>query len=256
MVRSPPSPRPHVIPGFQAVKEALLSMRIRILEVWIREGKEGVRAREVAEAAAERGVRVSFKTGQEMDQLLPGVAHQGIAAAAVEYLYADMEEIVALSMQEPGRGLILAADHITDEGNLGALVRTGAFFGVHGLILPRDRSASISAWVMKRSAGALLHLAVARVVNLARTLVELKGQGLWVVGTAGEGKESIYDFDWKRDVVLVMGSEDKGLSPVVRAKCDEIVRIPGAGRVESLNVSVAAGAVLSEIQRQRLASQP
>jgi 23S rRNA (guanosine2251-2'-O)-methyltransferase len=246
----PSSPR-QFIPGFQAVKEAVLSGRIRIIEVWIREGKEGTRIREVLEAAAKRGIRVFFKEGREMDQILPGVAHQGVAAVAGEYLYADVEEIVDVSMRGPGEALILAADHITDEGNLGALVRTGAFFGVHGLILPKDRSASVSAKIIKRSSGALLHLPVARVVNLARTLAALKEQGLWIIGTAGEGPDSVYDFDWKRNVVLVMGSEDKGLSPLIRAKCDQIVRIPGSGRVDSLNVSVAAGAILSEIQRRR-----
>jgi 23S rRNA (guanosine2251-2'-O)-methyltransferase len=244
------TPQPF-IPGFRAVKEALLSDRIRILEVLIREGKEGPRSREITEAAARRSVRISFRTGQEMDRLMPGVAHQGFAAAAGEYLYAELEEVIQLSRKGSDEPLILAADHITDEGNLGALVRTAAFFGAHGLILPKDRSASISPRIIKRSAGSLLHLPVARVVNLARGLVTLKEEGFWIVGTAGEGPESIYDFDWKREVVLVMGSEDKGLAPLIRGKCDQIVRIPGSGRVESLNVSVAAGAVLSEIQRQR-----
>jgi len=242
-----------LIPGYRPVLEALLSNRIRILEIWIREGKEGTRANDIISAAAERSVRVSFKSSREMDQLLPGVAHQGMLAVAGEYLYASIEEIVDTSMSKPGEALILAADHITDEGNLGALVRTGTFFGAHGLLLPKDRSASISAGILKRSSGALLNLPVARVVNLGRALTTLKERGFWIIGTAGESEESIYDFDWKRDLVLAMGSEDKGLSPLIRGICDQIVRIPGSGRVESLNVSVAAGAVLSEIQRRRTA---
>jgi 23S rRNA (guanosine2251-2'-O)-methyltransferase len=240
-----------MIPGYRPVLEALLSSRIRILEIWIREGKEGTRVKDVIHAAAQRSVRVFYKTAREMDQFLQGVAHQGVAAFAGEYLYADMEEIVALSISCQGEALILAADHITDEGNLGSLVRTGTFFGAHGLVLPKDRSASISAGVIKRSSGALMHLPVARVVNLGRTLTALKEKGFWIIGTAGESRDSIYDFDWKRNLVLVMGSEEKGLSPLIRGICDQIVRIPGSGRVESLNISVAAGAVLSEIQRRR-----
>jgi len=240
-----------LIPGYRPVLEALLSSRIRILEIWIREGKEGTRVKDVVSAAAERSVRVFFKTGREMDQLLQGVAHQGVAALAGEYLYASIEEIVHASMSRPDEALILAADHITDEGNLGGLVRTGAFFSAHGLVLPKDRSASISPGIIKRSSGALVHLAVARVVNLGRTLTTLKEKGFWIIGTAGESRDSIYEFDWKRNLVLVMGSEEKGLSPLIRGICDQIVRIPGSGRMESLNVSFAAGAVLSEIQRQR-----
>ncbi|RJR51166.1 MAG: 23S rRNA (guanosine(2251)-2'-O)-methyltransferase RlmB [Desulfobacteraceae bacterium] len=252
MAHSPNFPsRHHLIPGYRPVLEALLSNRMRILEIWIREGKEGTRANDIIAAAAERSVQVSFKSAREMDQLLPGVAHQGIAAVAGEYVYASLDEIVAISASFPEEALILAADHITDEGNLGALVRTGTFFGAHGMLLPKDRSASISAAILKRSSGALLSLPVARVVNLGRALVTLKEKGFWIIGTAGESKESIYDFDWKRNLVLVMGSEDKGLSPLIRGICDQIVKIPGSGRVESLNVSVAAGAVLSEIQRRR-----
>jgi 23S rRNA (guanosine2251-2'-O)-methyltransferase len=251
MTHPPSSTKDHIIPGFHAVQEALLSSRIRIREIWIREGREKSRAGEISEAAQKRSIPVLYKTPLEMDRIFPDLPHQGIVAVAGEYLYADLEEIVGHSSKAPGEGLILAADHITDEGNLGALVRTGAFFGAHGLLLPKDRSAAVSPMVLKRSAGALLHLPVARVVNLGRALDELKEKGFWVIGTAGESARSIYDFDWKRDLVLVMGSEEKGMGQLVRGKCDEIVRIPGSGRVESLNISVAAGAVLSEIQRQR-----
>jgi 23S rRNA (guanosine2251-2'-O)-methyltransferase len=247
----PPSPKEHFIPGFHSVQEALLSSRVRILEIWIREGREKSRAGEVTDAAARRSVPVHYKTAEEMDRLFRDLPHQGIVARAGEYLYSDLEEIKRLSATVPGQALILAADHITDEGNLGAIVRTGAFFGAHGLLLPKDRSAAVTPKALKRSAGALLRLPVARVVNLGRALDTLKESGFWVIGAAGESAGSIYDFDWKRDLVLVVGSEDKGLSPLIRGKCDEIVAIPGSGRVESLNVSVATGAILSEIQRQR-----
>lgn len=250
MDQSSSSRKSHFIPGFHAVKEALLSGNPKLLEIWIKEGRGGVRIQEVVEAATKRSVPVIFRAAEEMDRVLPDLAHQGIMALA-EFSYSGLEEMIELSGKNPGEALILATDHITDEGNLGALVRTGAFFGVHGLLLPKDRSASVSARIMKSSAGALAHLPVARVVNLARSLDLLRKKGFWIIGTAGESVHSIYDFNWKRDLVLVMGSEEKGMSPLIRAKCDQIVRIPGSGDVESLNVSVAAGAILSEIRRQR-----
>ena len=146
----------------------------------------------------------------------------------------------------------MAADHITDEGNLGALMRTAAFFGAHGLVLPKDRSAGLSVRVRKISSGGYAHLPVARVVNLARTLEILKKQGLWIIGAAEEAHETIYGFDWKRDLVIVVGSEDRGLSRSVRARCDHLVSVPSRGSVNSLNVSVAAGIIFSEIFRQRM----
>lgn len=143
------------------------------------------------------------------------------------------------------------ADHITDEGNLGALIRTAAFFGVHGLILPKDRSAKITGKLLKRTSGAYASLPISRVVNLGRALDLLAAKGFWIIGAAGEAQESLYHFDWDRDVVLILGSESKGLSHLVRGRCHELVKIPGSGRVESLNLSVAGGVILSEIARQR-----
>lgn len=146
---------------------------------------------------------------------------------------------------------MLAVDHITDEGNLGAIIRTAAFFGVHGLILPKDRSARVTSRVMKNSAGGYAHVPVSVVVNLGRALDDLKEEGFWIIGAAGEGRESIYTFDWKRDLVLVLGNEEKGISQGIRKRCHELVNIPESGPIQALNVSVAAGVILSEITRQR-----
>jgi 23S rRNA (guanosine2251-2'-O)-methyltransferase len=191
-----------------------------------------------------------------LDRLCPGTAHQGVVALTAPFSYVDLEEIIRRALQAQGFGLILAADHITDEGNLGSLVRTAAFFGVHGLILPKDRSAQITGRLLKRTSGAHVHLLVAQVVNLGRTLANLREKGFWIVGAAGEGPVSIHDFDWKRHTVIVLGSESRGLSRAARDRCDEFVRIPGKGTVESLNVSVAGGIILGEIMRQRLKGKP
>ena len=182
---------------------------------------------------------------------MPGATHQGFVALAETFSYTDLEDLIERSRHEPGYALLVVADHITDEGNLGALIRTAAFFGVHGLILPKDRSAKITGKLLKRTSGAYASLPISQVVNLGRALDLLAGKGFWIIGAAGEAQESLYHFDWKRDVVLILGSESKGLSHSVRDRCHELVKIPGSGRVESLNLSVAGGVILSEIARQR-----
>ena len=154
-------------------------------------------------------------------------------------------------MKQGPSALLLAADHITDSGNLGALIRTAAFFGAHGLIIPKDRSAGISGAVLKRASGTHFQLPVAKVTNLGRVLAELSKDNFWIIGAAGEASTLHYDFDWKRPLVLVLGNEQRGLSPSVRKRCHKLVRIPSPGGVESLNISVAGGVILSEICRQR-----
>lgn len=174
-------------------------------------------------------------------------------ALAKEFIYSDLDHIIDISSQNQGRSLLIALDHITDEGNLGALIRTAAFFGTQGLIIPKDRAAGVSPTVLKRSSGGHIYLPIARVVNMARTMDLLQKKGFWIVGTSGESPGSIYEFDWNRDVVLVLGNEQKGLGRSVRQHCDQVVGIPSHGHMDSLNVAVAAGVVLSEIVRQRAA---
>ena len=154
-------------------------------------------------------------------------------------------------MKNKNAGLILIADHITDEGNLGAIIRSAVFFGVNGLILPKDRSAGITETVKKRSSGAYVHLPISRIVNIGRTLDTLDQKGFWIIGTDEKAEESIYDFDWNRDVALVLGSEGRGLSQVARKRCHQMVKIPSFGSLSTLNVSVSGGIILSEIVRQR-----
>ncbi|MDY7035882.1 MAG: 23S rRNA (guanosine(2251)-2'-O)-methyltransferase RlmB [Thermodesulfobacteriota bacterium] len=241
----------HFIPGFQAVREALLKSRENIEELWIAEGKRSDRAKEILRLAGQRGVPVQFKKGTTLDDLLPDITHQGMVALARGYSYTDFNHIIDISQQGPGHALIIAADHITDEGNLGALIRTAAFFGAHGLILPKNRSARVTGRVRKRSSGGYIHLPVARVVNLGRALDTLNLKGFWIIGATAGGPESIYGFDWMRDLILVLGSEDRGLSRTVRTRCHELVNIPACGHLDSLNISVASGIILSEIVRQR-----
>jgi len=240
-----------VIPGFHGVRDALSHGPGWIKEIWIAEGKKTARTAEIIRMAGDQKIPVRLKKGADLSRLLPDIAHQGIVALAEKFTYLDVNHLIDVSLNHKDRGLLIAADHITDEGNLGSLIRTAAFFGVHGLILPKKRSAAVSAQVLKRSSGAYVHLPVARVVNLGRSLDLLKDKGFWIIGASGGGSESIYQFDWKRDLVLVLGNEQRGLSRSVQERCHQIVGIPTTGPVESLNVGVAGGVILSEIFRQR-----
>jgi 23S rRNA (guanosine2251-2'-O)-methyltransferase len=236
------------------VRETLLKGQIQVNELWMAEGKRSARAKEILQIAEDRGVPVKFKKGALLGQLLPGIAHQGIVALAEEFTYLDFNMLIDMALNASEHALLIAADHITDEGNLGALIRTAAFFRSHGLILPKDRSAKITKKLRKRSAGGDVHLPVARVVNLGRALDVLDRKGFWIIGAAGEAPESIYQFDWNRPLVLVVGSEERGLSRLVKNRCHQLVSIPSYGKVESLNVSVASGIILAEIVRQRRAA--
>ena len=239
------------IPGFHAVKETLKEQKSTLQEIWIAERKQSARTEEILKLATANNIPVYFKPESYLSDIFDHISHQGIVGVLKVFAYADFHQVLRHSLQEGASALLLAADHITDPGNLGALIRTAAFFGTHGLIIPRDRSAGVTAAALKRASGAHVKLPVVRVTNLGRSLDELSEKGLWIIGAAGEAALSIYDFDWKRPLVLVLGSEQKGLSPSVRKRCHQLVGIPSPGGVESLNISVAGGAILSEICRQR-----
>ncbi len=229
----------------------MASDHIKIEEIWISRDKTSSRVKEILASAEKNGIPVFFKKRLVLDHLLPGIPHQNILALTRDFFYKDLMDLVHISKGNNTLGLLVAADHITDEGNLGAIIRTCVFFGAHGLIIPRDRAARITRTVTKRSAGAYVHLPVARVVNLGRALNILNEKGYWIIGAAVEGDENVFRFDWKRDIVLVLGSEDKGLSKGIKRLCHQLVRIPSAGNMAALNVSVACGVLLSEISRQR-----
>lgn len=237
------------------MQETLIKGQPRIQEVWIAEGKKTGRTAEILRIAREQNIPIRRKKAAELSDLLPDIAHQGVVALAKEFAYAELDHLIKISSKNRGQALLIAADHITDEGNLGALIRTAAFFGAHGLIIPKDRAARVTPQVLKRSSGAYVYLPVAMVVNMGRALDLLAKKGFWIIGTSAKSTESIHQFDWKRDLVLILGSEQRGLSRSVQKRCHQVVSIPTLGNVESLNVAVAGGVILSEIARQRKTSQ-
>jgi len=229
--------------GIHAVREALRASPGRIRKVVITEGPLDGRKRELIALCRERGIPVFRESSERLGQ-------QGVMAELLEFTWSDLDTLVA---EAPKPAFFLALDQVEDPRNLGAVVRAADGAGVHGIIVPERRTAPPSEATMAASAGALHHARIARVRNLADTLTELKGKDLWSVGLSPDAREPWYRFDFTEPVVVVIGSEGRGLRKRVAATCDALVSLPQRGQVESLNLSVAAGIVLYEVVRQRAA---
>lgn len=237
-----------VIGGFHAVIAALEDGADKPFEIWISDSRNDERARRVQELAQALGIPVQRGSRGDLDFRAPGLRHQGVLAYLPERPF-SAEDI--LHLPAPANGLLLALDGVQDPHNLGACLRTAEAVGVQAVIIPRDRSAGLSAVARKAAAGAAERVPVVAVTNLARTLERLKELGYWLTGLAGEGSESLYATDLTGPLVLVMGAEGEGLRRLTRESCDRLVRIPMQGKAESLNVSVAAAVCLYEAYRQR-----
>jgi 23S rRNA (guanosine2251-2'-O)-methyltransferase len=236
--------------GLHAIGAVLERAPERILEMWMAAPRDDARARSVRERALAAGVRVQSAGNESLAKLVGGVAHQG-AVAAVRPLKPWDEHDLAAALSNIHDPLLLVLDGVTDPHNLGACLRTADAAGCQAVIIPKDRAALVDGTVRKVAAGAAEFVPVAAVTNLARTLAMLKERGIWVVGTDGEAEQGLYTADLTGPLALVMGAEGGGMRRLTRERCDYRVRIPMAGQVESLNVSVAAGVALFEARRQR-----
>jgi len=209
------------------------------------------KAREIAGLARSHGIPVYREAARVLDRMSAGARHQGVIAEIAPLTWWDIDELLSTA---PAPALILALDQIEDPRNFGAVARTAEGAGAHGVIVPRRASAPPSEVAITASAGALLHLRLARVRNLADSLEAVKKRNIWVVGLAPKAPVSWFEFDYTLPVLLVLGSEGSGLRRRVEEKCDQLISLPQLGRVSSLNVSVAAGIVLYEVLRQRQAA--
>jgi 23S rRNA (guanosine2251-2'-O)-methyltransferase len=227
--------------GRRAVREALRGRR-DVLELWATERTSA------AEGWLRDGPRLQIKPERELSEAAGTRDHQGVVAWCEPYPYSDAYELVAVE-----RPLVVALDQVTDPHNLGAVARSAEGAGATGIVVPAHGSARVTPAVCRASAGAVEHLPVAVVPNLARWLNDVKGPELWVYAAAADGGQSLWDAELDGGLVLVFGAEGKGVRPLVRRSCDGAVAIPLAGRVESLNVSVAAALLLYEAARQRRA---
>jgi 23S rRNA (guanosine2251-2'-O)-methyltransferase len=240
----------HLVYGLHAVGAVIERSPERLLELWMAEPRQDARARSLKERAQAAGIPVQTVSGESLAKLAGEVAHQG-AVAAVRPLKAWDEQDLLAAIGGLDSPLLLVLDGVTDPHNLGACLRTADAAGAQAVVIPKDRAAAVDGVVRKVAAGAAEFVPVATVTNLARCLDGLKERGVWVVGTDGQAPETLYGADLDRPLALVLGAEGDGMRRLTRERCDFLVRIPMAGQIESLNVSVAAGIALFEARRQR-----
>ena len=246
---TPSENRENRIFGRNAVRELLASGR-DIDKIYVSSGeREGSILRLIGQAR-ERRIPILECDRRKLDLLSEGGTHQGIVAVAAEQDYATVDDMLALAKSRGESPLLVLADGIEDPRNLGALLRVAECAGAHGVIVPKRRAVGLTALVAKTSAGAISHLPVARVTNLAVAIEDLKERGFWIYAADMDGK-AYYDTDLSGAVALVLGSEGEGVSRLVKEKCDFVVSIPLYGRVNSMNVTSAAAVILSEAARQR-----
>jgi len=232
-----------ILSGIHPVAEALRSKH-PLDRILIAKGAGGPRLQEIIDMARRADVALRFEPRSALDRLAGTAAHQGVVALGAAKKYADIGDLSAAD-------LIVVLDGVEDPHNLGAIIRTAHAAGAGGIVIPERRAASVTDVVAKAAAGALEHLPVTRVTNVNRTLEELKKNGHWIYGLDERGSEAYDQVDYSTPTVFVLGGEGKGLHEQVRKHCDVLVRIPMAGKISSLNVSVAAGVVLFEWRRRR-----
>jgi 23S rRNA (guanosine2251-2'-O)-methyltransferase len=235
--------------GINAVREALKARGRRFEYVGVARERHDGRVQRVVEECRRVGVPLRFVTRDELDRLARNAPHQGVVAVVSAKEYADLEDLCGRKRAQ--YTLLVVLDGVEDPHNLGAIIRTADGAGADGIVIPERRAAGVTATVAKASAGATEHVPIAKVTNIARALEQLKQAGLWTVGLDERATQLYDDADYRMDCALVLGAEGHGLHDLIRKRCDFLVKIPMAGEVPSLNVSVASAVVLYEIARQR-----
>ena len=240
-----------MIEGRNAVIEALRA-GTAIDKIYIMKGETDSALGHIASAAREKGIVVVDADRRKLDGMSRIHSHQGVIALAAVREYASVDDILNAAREKGENPLIVVCDELSDPHNLGAVIRTADAAGAHGVIIPKRRSAGLTAVVGKTSAGAVAHVPVARVPNLPALLKELKEEGVWVFGTAADGTTPLYQADLKGPAAIVIGSEGTGMGRLVAENCDFTVSIPMFGKINSLNASAAAAVLLYEAVRQRM----
>lgn len=242
--------RSDLIEGRNAVNETMRAGRA-IDKLFVSRGSNDPALGRIISRAKDNGIAVVTVDRRKLDEMSVTGSHQGVIAVAAVTQYASIDDIFALAADRGEEPFVIVCDEISDVHNLGAIIRSAECAGAHGVIIPKRRSAGLTAVVGKTSAGAAEYLPVARVPNIPATLREIKERGLWVYGAAAEGSSEMWKTDLRGPVCLVIGSEGDGMSRLVRECCDVLVSIPMRGRVSSLNASAAAAVLIYEVLRQR-----
>lgn len=246
-----PADETEIVLGRNAVLECLRANAPATALYVVLGSEADERMTESVTRAADRGIAILEVPKIDLDRMSSNGMHQGIALQVPPYAYAHPDDLIAAATSDVQPALLVALDNISDPRNLGAIVRSVAAFAGHGVLIPQRRSASVTAVAWRTSAGAAARVPIARATNLTRTLKDWADNGVQIIGLDADGDTTIDEFDGTGPVVVVVGSEGKGLSRLVRQNCDAVVSIPMGGPTESLNASVAAGVVLAEIARQR-----
>jgi 23S rRNA (guanosine2251-2'-O)-methyltransferase len=237
------------IGGRNPVMEALKSGR-DINKIWIAEGSQKGSIQQIVGLAKESNVMVQYVPKKKIEQMV-SENHQGVVASVAAYQYAEIDDLFHRAKQKGEDPFILILDELEDPHNLGSIMRTADAAGAHGIIIPKRRAVGLTSTVAKASTGAIEHIPVARVTNLSRAVDELKERGVWVAGTDAKGKQDFRQLDGTLPIGLIIGSEGKGMSRILRDKCDFLVQLPMVGHVTSLNASVAASILMYEVYRKR-----
>lgn len=238
------------IGGKHAVLEALRSGRT-LHKIYVADSSDASWMAMLTAEAKRAGVPVQRVDKRKLDQLAPGVRHQGVVAQSAAYDYANLDDVLQAAAERGEAPLLIVLDEIEDPHNLGSILRTAECAGAHGVVIPKRRSVGLTAAVAKTSAGAVEHVPVARVTNIAQTIERLKREGIWTVAAVGGAERTIHEIDLTVPIALVIGNEHKGIGRLVRETCDMEAGIPMYGRIASLNASVAAGIMMYEAVRQR-----
>lgn len=241
-----------IIEGRNAVIEALRVGR-SIDKIFIAKGETDKTLGHIASKAREAGIVVVDADRRKLDNMSVTHAHQGVIALIGVNEYCTVEDILSLAEDRGEAPFVIICDEVSDPRNLGAIIRSAECAGAHGVIIPKRRSAGLTAIVGKASAGAAEHMAIARVPNIPAVIKELKEKGLWVYGAAAGGSNDLWETDFTGSMALVIGSEGDGIGRLVRDNCDFIVNIPMVGKINSLNASAAASVIMYEVLRQRSA---
>lgn len=238
------------IVGKNPILEAIRSGH-PINKIWIGEGSQKGQIDQVIDLAKENGIQFQFVPKKKLESLVDTQNHQGVVASVAAYEYAELEDLFTNAKEKGEEPFFLLLDELEDPHNLGSIIRTADAAGAHGVIIPKRRAVGLTATVAKASAGAIEYVPVVRVTNLARTMEELKKRGLWFAGTDAKGETDFRQASFDLPIGLVIGSEGKGISRLIKEKCDFLLRIPMLGKVTSLNASVAASLLMYEVLRKR-----
>lgn len=238
------------IVGRNPVMELLKSDR-EVEKLLVAKGDLKGSINKIIEIANDRNIIIQYVDRKKLNEISQGVSHQGVAALVASYKYYSIDDMFKKANSKNRPPFIVILDEIEDPHNLGSIIRTSECAGVDGIIIPKRRSASLTSTVGKTSAGAIEHMMVAKVTNISNTICELKEKGLWIYGADVNGEEYYFDKSLKGPIGLVVGSEGKGLSRLVKEKCDFLIKVPMLGNISSLNASNAASILIYEVVRQR-----